>query len=111
MRPGLDKKARIRHCRSYYRECVYPYKYIFIIRVRAIIGAFEPVLGRNPRMGKKLLYPFGIVVATILFGFYQRLPAAMPPHFYDSIPEYGGNLLGETVWLLYCSQGCIGWTS
>ena len=50
-------------------------------------------------MGKRLLYPYGIVVAIILLDSYQRLAALMPPHFYDSIPDYGGNLLGETVWL------------
>lgn len=56
-------------------------------------------------MSKKLFYPYGIVVVIILFGSYQRLPALMPPHFYDSIPEYGGNLLGETVWLFGYSIG------
>lgn len=56
-------------------------------------------------MGKKLLCLYGIVVATILFGFYQRLNGAMAPHFYDSIPDYGGNLLGETVRLFGYSIG------
>lgn len=56
-------------------------------------------------MGKKLLYPYSVVVVIILFGSYQHLPALMPPHFYNSIPEYGGNLLGETVWLFGYSIG------
>lgn len=56
-------------------------------------------------MSKKLLFPYAIVVAIILFGSYQRLAAVMPPHFYDSIPEYGGKLVGATVRLFGYSIG------